>query len=299
MRTVAISGVTGFVGRHLVHTFAEAEWKVIGLCRRPETQSPSNSISFRHFDLSDPSCGNLNLHGVDVLIHCAIEPYRNRRKQSQSANVAGSKQLFDTARACGVKKIVFISSIAARAGTSSPYGRDKLHIEGLLDTNRDLVIRPGLVIGDGGMFRALYSSIRKFRIAPVFLGGLQPVYTIGMHDFAGALYNLVEREKAGTYVIASRDPITMRSLYEQIARKAGVEVHLVPLPYHPTLWVLETFERLGFAPPISSSSVRGVRDMRRVDFRADQCPDVAIQPFASVIDGFRMSDGISRNQVLR
>jgi nucleoside-diphosphate-sugar epimerase len=289
MRVVAITGVTGFVGRHLAHTFVEAGWQVIGLCRRADEQPAADSISFRHFDLSDESFGNLDLHGVDVLIHCAVEPYRSRGRHSQSPNVEGSRHLFDVAHASGVKRRVFISSIAARDGTSSPYGGDKLAIENLLDAGRDLIIRPGLVIGDGGIFRSLYLSTRKYRMAPVFLGGLQPVYTIGMEDLGRALRDIIERDKVGTFVCAARDPVTTRSLYTQIGRKAGVEVHLIPLPYRPTLWMLETIESLGFALPISSSSLKGVRNMRPVDFRGYQYPDVTIQPFSAVISRLRMS----------
>jgi nucleoside-diphosphate-sugar epimerase len=294
MRIAAISGVTGFVGRHLLQTFVENGWEVIGLCRHPEQQSAIDSVSFRYYDLSDASCG-LDLHGVDVLIHCAIESYRYRGKSSQSVNVDGSRRLFDTARKCGVKKIVFISSIAARDGTSSSYGDHKLLIESLLDNDRDLVIRPGLVIGDGGIFRALYASIRKFRVAPIFLGGLQPVYTIGVQNLGRALHDLMERDRAGTFVFASRDPVTTRSLYQEIARKAGVEVHLIPLPYRPTLWTLEIVEHLGFALPISSSNLKGIRNMRSVDFRSYQYPDVAIQSFASAMNGLRMSDRTSKS----
>ncbi len=290
MAVVAVSGATGFIGRHLIRSFAEAGWKVVGLCRRPERQSANDAVSFQRFDLSDSSASDLDLRGVDVLVHCALQPYRAGAKDSHSANVEGSRRLFEIARAHGVKKILFFSSIAARDGTSSPYGGDKLRIEQLLDADRDLIVRPGLVIGDGGVFRALYSSTRKFRAAPVIRGGRQPVYIIGIEDLCRALRDVIERDRRGTFLFAAREAVPNGTLYREIGRKAGVEVRLIPLPYRPTLWVLELVERLGIALPISSSSLKGVRNMRPVDFSAYQYPDVAIRPFAAVMSELRMSE---------
>jgi nucleoside-diphosphate-sugar epimerase len=289
MAVVAISGATGFIGRHLIPGFTQIGWTVVGLCRRPEGQSASDAVSFQRFDLSDLSTGNVDLRGVDVLVHCAVEPYRAGASRSQSANVDGSRRLFETARAQGVQKVVFFSSIAARDGTSSTYGGDKLRIEQLLDTDRDLIIRPGLVIGDGGIFRALYSSTRKFRVAPIIRGGRQPVYIIGIEDLGRALHDVIERDRHGTFLFASRDAVPNGTLYRAIGHKAGVEVRLIPLPYGPTLRMLEFVEYLGMTLPISSSSLKGVRNMRPVDFSAYQYPEVAIRPFAAVMNELQMS----------
>jgi nucleoside-diphosphate-sugar epimerase len=290
MAVVAVSGATGFIGEHLIRSFAQSGWKVIGLCRRPEQQSASDTVSFRHFDLARAATGALDLRGVDVLVHCAIEPYRAGAKRFQSVNVDGSMRLFESARLHGVEKIVFFSSIAARDGTTSPYGGDKLHIEQLLDAKRDLIIRPGLVIGDGGIFRALYTSTRKFHVAPIIRGGQQPVYIIGIDDLGRALHEVVEHDRRGTFLFAARDPIPNGALYKAIGRKAGVEVHLIPLPYAPTVWLLDLVEKLGITLPISSSSLKGVRNMRPVDFSAYQYPDVVIRPFASVMNELQMSE---------
>ena len=95
---------------------------------------------------------------------------------------------------------------------------------------------------------------------------------------------------AGNILFASRDPVPNGMLYKEIGRKAGVEVRLIPLPYGPMLWMLELVEYLGMTLPISSSSLRGVRNMRPVDFSACQYPDVAIRPFAAVMKDLRMSN---------
>ena len=146
MRTAAITGAAGFLGRHLLHAFASAGWRVIGLCRRPGEHAAAGSVSYAYFDLRNAA--EINLDGVDTLIHCAIEPYRRIGNPSASINVTGSSSLFERARSEGVRKIVFISSTASRAETQSEYGLEKFAVENLLDPHRDLTVRPGLVVID-------------------------------------------------------------------------------------------------------------------------------------------------------
>lgn len=282
MRTAAITGAAGFLGRHLLHAFASAGWRVIGLCRRPGEHAAAGSVSYAYFDLRNAA--EINLDGVDTLIHCAIEPYRRIGNPSASINVTGSSSLFERARSEGVRKIVFISSTASRAETQSEYGLEKFAVENLLDPHRDLTVRPGLVVGDGGLFRAMYQSIRKTRVAPLFLGGEQPVYTVGIAALTAAIVRLVERDCAGTYVLAAPDPVSMRSLYEQIARKANVRVRLIPLPYVPLLRTLEIIERLGVSLPLSSGSMKGVASMQYVTVPIYQDLGVAIEPFPLALD---------------
>lgn len=285
--TVALTGVTGFIGTYLSRAFRDAGWRVVGLCRIPEQQTPLEGVSYRPFDLHDAS--SVDLTGVDTLIHCAVEPYRRANAVTESVNVSGSRALFESARTQGVRKIVFMSSTTSRVGTRSPYGLDKFAVEGLLESARDIVIRPGLVVGDGGLFRAMYRSIRKVRAAPLFSGGGQPVYAVGIHDLTAAILRLVERDAAGTYVLAASEPVTMKSMYKRIARKAGVRVRLISLPYGLMLLALGLTERFGLTLPISTGSMKGVANMQRVDVPDYRDLGITIQPFSAALDAVEFS----------
>lgn len=254
-RTVAITGVNGFLGRHLLQAFAQAGWSVLGMCRNPHAQAPRPGVRYDRFVL----CADTpSLEGVEVLVHCAVEPYRGGASDAPSPNVEGSRKLFAAARAQGVQRIVFISSTASREDTESPYGRDKREVEKLLDPARDLIIRPGLIVGDGGMFRSMFFQLRKLRAAPLFFGGKTPVYTVALSDLVRSVLELTEGGSAGMFILASQETVTFKVLYAELARKAGVKPVLIPLPFRPIVATLQLFERLGIALPITSGSVRGI-----------------------------------------
>lgn len=279
-KTVAITGATGFVGSRLVDAFADSGWDVVALSRRPLEQNPRPGVRFERFDLAEPECTALD--GVDVVVHSAIEPYRGGGSPA-GINVAGSAKLFESARRQGVRKIVFISSTAARAQTSSEYGREKYAVEQLLDPSRDLIVRPGLVLGDGGLLRSMYRTIKKYRIAPLFFAGKKPVYSISVYDLTNAILKLVAENAHGTFTL-SCDAIPMKAMYEQLARKAGVRIRLIPLPYAPVLALLELCERAGLKLPLSSGSLRGVATMEPLALPDHVKSGIVIRPFSKVLD---------------
>jgi nucleoside-diphosphate-sugar epimerase len=279
--TVAITGITGFVGRHLAAEFLDAGWRVIGLSRRAKMVPDAPRVSYRYFDLRTPFEGDVQ--DVDVLVHCALEPYRGTGGDAGSINVAAATELFDRARGQGVKRLVFLSSIAARSDSSSLYGLDKYAIEQLLDRDRDLIVRPGLIVGNGGLFRTMYETIRKVRAAPLFSGGRQPVYVVGIADLVRAVVRLVENGSTGEFTLVAPEPVAMRDLYGAIARKADVALRLVPLPYSLTLWAARALERLGATLPLTSGSIAGVGEMRRISVPSSLPFGITIRPFAQAL----------------
>ena len=84
-------------------------------------------------------------------------------------NVEGSRKILEAAREAKTPKIIFISSISAFDGCRSLYGRAKLEIEKIALDCGALVIRPGLVYGEGagGMFGKLVAQMKKSSVIPL------------------------------------------------------------------------------------------------------------------------------------
>ena len=205
------------------------------------------------YDLARPEVPDLA--GVQIVIHCA-------HAREQNVNRPGAERLFHAARRAGVRSIVFLSSLASDREAHSRYGREKSEIESLLDPRRDVILRPGLVVGDGGLFAAMTDSIRRFHVAPIVERGLQPVYTIEVSDLVGAAVDIVTAGGAGLYLLAAPQPRPLRELYYEIARRAQTRVLLVPVPYSMLVSALSRAERWGLPLPISAETLRGVRNLR-------------------------------------
>ena len=144
----AITGSNGYVGSCVKNHFAANGWEIMELTRRPKPET--RAVKFQLGGEVSPAA----LAGVDALVHCAYDFKPLRMEDIRAVNVDGSRKILAAARAAGIPKIIFISSISAFDGCRSLYGKAKLEIEKIALAQGALVIRPGLVYGDdsGGMF---------------------------------------------------------------------------------------------------------------------------------------------------
>ncbi|HTU68865.1 MAG TPA: NAD(P)H-binding protein [Candidatus Baltobacteraceae bacterium] len=248
---MAVTGASGFVGGHLIQTFAGAGWRIDALARRETPALARMGITVRPYGLEAPAVPDLS--GVDVLIHCA---YGGR-----GADISAAKRLFEQARRSGVASIVFVSSLLASETGSSRYAKEKFAIETMLDPARDIVLRPGLIIGGGGLFEAMTRSISRFPVAPL-TEGERPVYTIAIDDLTAATFDIISEGAAGVYLLAASRPTTLRALYGEIGRRAGKRVTIVSLPYSALLATALIAERLGLHVPVTAENLRGLRNLR-------------------------------------
>lgn len=243
---VGITGASGFVGGAIARAFERSGWSVARFGRR----APN------HYELSAPVAPEA-LDGLDALVHAAYAP--------DADNVAAVVRLRSAARAARVASFTFISSFAASADARSTYGREKFHAESQLDAAQDLIVRPGLVTGDGGLYGSMRRTISRIGIAPVFGDGLQPVYLVEADELGRAVVALVAGGARGVYPCASAEPISFRDLCEAIGLAAGRRARCVPIPVGVALGVIGLAESLGIRPPVSSESVRGIANLREVD----------------------------------
>lgn len=271
MKRVIITGARGFIGSQLTTAFARHGWNVTALSRNPSTDSNNENISHAPYALGEDFA-----HEGDVLIHCAHD---GSTALPANFNVGANARLFDQARKAGISKIVFISSLSASADAHSGYGTQKYLTEQLLDFSRDLAIRPGLVVGDGGLYAAIRGSLKRLRIAPIFDGGRQPVYVVAIDDLCATILHMVESNASGLFTIAAPDAVLLRDLYQRIAQVDGLRIYLVRLPYAAMLSIASLCERFGLRLPISAESIRGIRNLKYLD--VGEYPQLGIAPMSA------------------
>jgi nucleoside-diphosphate-sugar epimerase len=261
--TVAVTGAGGFVGRHLCRHFLARGCTVRGLVRDPGRAAHLEpGVELFECDLPD-RIDAAGFDGVEVLIHCAYTSRFVSLAEARRVNEDGSARVLAASREAGVKRFVFVSSTSAHPQARSYYGKSKLAVEGRLDPTRDLIIRPGLVLGaDGGLFQRLVASLRRSGVLPLFGGGRQPVQTVHIDDLCVAMERAVERRLTGPYVVAEPRGLPLRELLQLTAQKLGRRAIPVPLPASPVLACLRITEALRIPLPISSENVLGALSLR-------------------------------------
>ena len=162
---IALTGATGFIGRHLLRELPKRGYRLRVLLRRP-SQTAMDSASAVVGDLARPQNMSAALAGVDAIIHSAGIAHAMSGRPEDDYRILNTEATIGLARAAeraGVKRFVFLSSIRAQTGPAAedvltenleprptdPYGKSKLAAEqGLDQLGIDWVaLRPVLVYG--------------------------------------------------------------------------------------------------------------------------------------------------------
>jgi nucleoside-diphosphate-sugar epimerase len=187
---IALTGATGFIGRHLLRELPRRGYRVQALLRRPSALPPEATGAVVG-DLARPHNMSQALRGVDAVIHSAGIAHAMSGVPEDDYRALNTEATIGLARAAeraGAKRFVFLSSIRAQSGPvadcvltedleprpTDAYGRSKLAAEeGLAQVGLDwAALRPVLVYGQGvtGNMAALLDLARsRF---PLPLGGL-------------------------------------------------------------------------------------------------------------------------------
>ena len=122
LATYLITGIAGFIGSHLARALLERGESVRGLDNfstglRENLKEIGNRIDFRHVDLRDADGVAEACAGVDYILHQGALPSVPRSvedpRTSHEANVNGTFNVLEGARAAGVRRVVYAASSSA------------------------------------------------------------------------------------------------------------------------------------------------------------------------------------------
>lgn len=262
--TVAVTGASGFIGRHLCRRFARAGWRVCAMVRDVRAAPFAEpAIELHRCNLPD-ELDVAALGGARAVIHCAYATRQSDPSEARRVNDLGTRRILEASRAAGVPCFVFLSSQSAHDEATSYYGKSKLDLERLLSPERDLIIRPGLVLGreSAGLFERMCAWVRHARVVPLFGGGRQPLQTVLIDDLVEAILAGVTEGRTGRYTVAEPEPIALVAFLRLLAAHLDARPLFLPLPLGPTLAALRVLEALGLRLPVTSENLRGLQQLR-------------------------------------
>jgi nucleoside-diphosphate-sugar epimerase len=261
--TVAVTGATGFIGRHLTAHLAGRGVQVRAIVRPDSTSAIPPDVEVVRAGLDAGPLSDA-FAGVDAVVHLAGVVSAVDAATYAAVNADGTRAVAIAARTAGAH-LVHISSLAAagpahaRAPRSeddepaplTPYGVSKLTSEQFVravPALRWTILRPGVVYGPGD--RAVLPLFRMAtgRIAPL-VGRPDAAYTfVYVSDVVRTIVAALERTCAGaTCFVGHPDPVTPRRLLETIQEVTGRRGMLMPLPMSVTWLAAELCDALGRA----------------------------------------------------
>lgn len=266
--TIVITGANGFVGTELVALYAKKGWNVRALVRNPDRFKNSKQVKYFAYNMGDQPDTAI-FKGADYLVHAAYVKESRTTPNAYELNVEGTRQLLEASRKAKLKKNIFMSSMSAQPDAVSTYGKQKFDIEKMFNTKKDVVIRSGLVVGNGGLLSEIAQFIKTKHVAPLIDGGNQPLQTVAVYDLVRVIDRMIEQDVDSTFTIAEPTPITYRNLYKLIARKQGSALLLVPVPFWMPLLAIRLIHLLHLPLKITEDNLQGIKKLRAEDTTAD------------------------------
>lgn len=249
---IAVTGASGFLGSRLV-----GAWRASGHRVTASVSGPGGSDGTLAFRLGQPLAPGA-LAGIDVVVHGAHAFGRGMF----DVNVEGTRSLFREARSAGARRQILVGSASALPDSASEYGRIKYELERFFLGEGETVVRPGLVIGAGGMFGRIIDKVLRVPVVPLLDGGRDPVPIVGIDEFVAAMTTILERDCTGLFHLHHPEPVSMRELLETLARLGGRRRLFVSLPTGLAERLLVGIENMGIPFPVGSDSLRSVRQRR-------------------------------------
>ena len=200
MSVIAITGATGFVGGAVLAEALAQGHQVRALARR--AQSPRAGVEWISGDLSDTDALIALVTGADAVVHVAGLTNTPDPRAFEAANVTGTGNVIAAMAEAGVRRLVHVSSLAAREPKLSAYGASKARAETLVEASGGsggldwTIVRPPGVYGPRDTDYLEMFRTAKWGFVPLPPGGASSI--IHADDLARLLVTLATGNAAAT-----------------------------------------------------------------------------------------------------
>lgn len=270
MKTVVVTGVSGFVGAHAALGLTRRGFNVRGISRAGNPVLLAPNVQCQAVgDYTAVGSWEPYLSDVDAIVHCgsiaaSARDNEDNRRRFRETNVEVTRRLAESAAACGVKSFIYPSSIKVNGETSGSsafseedppnpkgvYAQSKWEAEQVLSalpkSVRTIIFRPPVIYGPGGrgglypLFRLIYAGVplplstavaaRSTLYVENFIDAIVTALTVNHME---GIFFVADGELTGTAALA-------REIGEYLARRAL----LFPMPLGLTGRLGYRFERL-------------------------------------------------------
>lgn len=247
---VFLTGGTGFVGSEVARRLRARGDTVRALVRDPARAGALADLGCRLVpgDLSDEAHLTAACAGADAVVHCAaiyeVGVPADRRPELVDTNVCGTERVLGAALAAGVRKAVYVSTVAVFGNTrgevvDETYSRpEDVPLTSVYEETKALAhrraheigqrglplvsVQPGVVYGPGDP-----STVGD--LATRFLAGRLPalpfpdlgITPVHRDDVADGVLRALDAGIAGESYVLAGEPTTMRGLLTVLAEVSG------------------------------------------------------------------------------
>ncbi|AQG79739.1 NAD-dependent epimerase/dehydratase family protein [Spirosoma montaniterrae] len=303
---VFITGATGFIGSHIARHYL-AQGHAVSVLHRSNSgygmlADVADQLTWHEGDIVDiPSLETAIGPGTDVIHAAAVVSFAPKdRDRMDRINVEGTANVVNVCLNAGVRKLGYVSSVAAlgrpvakntrpdepmlidenqkweESPMNSAYAKSKYRAElevwrGVAEGLNAVMVCPSLVFGVGDWSRSSLQLVKYVHDErPFYPAGL--VNYVDVLDVTEALYTLMQSDVTARRFILSAGTIPYRSLLEQMATALNKRPPTLRIPPALTrvLWPLEAVRAwlTGNAPLITRETARSASSFYALDGRS-------------------------------
>ena len=200
MSLIGITGATGFVGSAVLNEALAQGHQVRALARRE--QVPRAGVEWVRGDLADTAALAALVADADAVIHIAGLTNTPNPADFAAANVTGTANVIAAMKQAGARRLVFVSSLAARMPALSAYGASKAKAEALVEASGLdwTTVRPPGVYGPRDVDYLEMFRTAKWGFVPLPPGGASSIiYVTDLADLLVALADNAAPTRKQTY----------------------------------------------------------------------------------------------------
>ena len=265
---IAITGGTGFIGRHVARDLASHGHEVIAIARGQYTRNlqPVEGARFLALDANDTEKLAQAFEGCDAVVHCAGTSVEDAKQTFERLHVEGTRSAVNAAERAHVKKFVLVSYLSVRPNINSQYHITKWRGEEIVRSSKlnFTILKAGLIYGQGDHLLNNLSNL--FRRMPIFAAvGLREksVRLVAVEDLVDVIRAALDENRFSRQTVAVLGPEEFP--FSQAARriaKAMGKPFLIVLPFPVFFHRILAFvsERFMPRPLITKSQVQMLAD---------------------------------------
>lgn len=247
---ILVTGGTGFIGAYIIQELVKRNYTVRAI-RRPSSRMPAfipavilEKVEWVEGDVLDIGALEDAMEGIDAIIHSAavVSFHAEDRRRMYQTNIQGTANVVNLALQLGIKRMVYISSVAAlgRSARGETVDETKTWAENRLNTHyaiskqqaemevwrgmaeglEAVIVNPSTVLGYGDWNNSSSAIFKQaYHGFPWYTEGVNGF--VAVQDVALMAVDLLESEYSMERYILNGENLSFREIFNTMATAFG------------------------------------------------------------------------------
>lgn len=263
---IIIFGSSGFLGNELVNFLLKKKYYVIG-CARNKINKKSKKFIFYKWKLGELIPNKL-LSNIDFAIHLSHD---FNSINAKDLTINGTVKIVKFLNKQGIQHHLFFSSYSSHKNSVSDYGKIKFSMEQKLKLfNNVIIIRPGLVIGNGGLCKKIKMILKNFPIFVIPFSKKFKVPVISIYKLCKIISLLLLKKKfhKKEFNLFEKKLLSMNDFLKKINKKLIFLISF-SFPIFILVFLIKTLKFFGIKLLINHENILGLFYNQNIQLKSD------------------------------